>query len=89
MDFVWNSSRINSIFMFIEDWERAHVLDTIYLMEEEKLLMEELMQEESGIRVIDEDNILNNDTTIDIRTFSGDNEKRLFPGFDISSKAHS
>lgn len=74
--------------MFIEDWERSHVLDIIYLMEEEQLLMKEINEEEncSNIVVIDQDHILNeNDNRTYTRTFSTTSDERILFGSDFSS----
>jgi len=73
----------------MEDWERVHLTDRIYLMEEQHLLMKELMEEGTvtKIIVIDKDNILKDDNRIDSSTLSAVDEERLFFGFDIPSEA--
>jgi hypothetical protein len=67
-----------------EDWERVHLLEKMYLLEDEQSIMQE-----TPIQIIDRDNILNYEDKVRTygQSFSGTSEEGIFFRFDISLDA--
>jgi hypothetical protein len=85
-----NLTKLKPYIMWIEDWEREALKDQIYLIELQKEIEEEYRKliEPAKIVVIDKDNILKDDNTIQSpsRTFLGNSEQGIFSGFDVPSE---
>lgn len=72
-----------------EDYERVHLTDRIYIIEEqirmEKEIMEEMNKEEAKIFVIN--NITNDKIGTNVRSFRGTSQEGIQSRHDVSSEA--